>query len=254
METLPADNQQFYDKAESALRKLFGAARSRDELHFALSLNPEFRGMRDAGWSSAQEAHIAFADYLGFLQEGEPSRLKTRVALGFYCHIAEASGFYEIPKNMLRVAEGKRYNMEPFCDLVKIHRYTGNQIAPNANKILRDLASHAAIIGHQELAEVFRDAFDPAIRNAYVHADYVVWVEGIRLGARHGPLREISYAKFTALFERGINFFEILRQLVQEYVTSYDPPKVIRARLADEPEGDWTIAYDSQKGTFSISG
>ena len=101
---------------------------------------------------------------------------------------------------------------------------------------------------------MFRDAFDQDIRNAYVHADYVVWVEAIRLGVRHGPLREISYAKFAALFERGTNFFEILRQLVQEYVTSYDPPKVIRATLADEREGDWTIAYDPQKRTFSISG
>jgi hypothetical protein len=91
---LRAENERFYEKTDNALRNLFDAARVRNELHFSLSLNPEIRGARDAGWSSAQEVHTAFSDYQGFLQEGEPSRLKTRVALGFYCHLAEASGFY----------------------------------------------------------------------------------------------------------------------------------------------------------------
>src|SRR5882724_10965490 len=123
---LRSENERFYEKADSSLRSLFGAARVRNELHFALSLNPEIRGARDAGWFSAQEVHTAFSDYQGFLQEGESSRLKTRVALGFYCHLAEASGFYEIPKNMLRVAEGQLYNTEPFHDLVEVNRRTGN--------------------------------------------------------------------------------------------------------------------------------
>jgi hypothetical protein len=152
IEELRAENQRFYEKAERALRGLFEVAKARNELHFALSLNPEFRGMRDAGWSSAQEVHTAFADYLSFLREGEPSRLKTRVALGFYCHLAEASGFYEIPKNMLRVAEGQLYNMEPFRGLVEVNRRTGNRIAPNAPKIIRDLAGHSENLGHHELA------------------------------------------------------------------------------------------------------
>lgn len=253
-EQLWAENQRFFEKAEAALRGLFEAAKARNELHFALSLNPEFRGMRDAGWSSSEEVHAAFADYLSFLQDGEPTRLKTCVALGFYCHLAEASGFYEIPKNMLRVAEGQLYNMEPFRDLVEVNRRTGNRIAPNANKIIRDLAGHAENLGHHELAEVFRDAFDPDVRNGYSHADYVVWVGSIRFGVRLGPLRELSYPEFTALFERGMNFFEILRRVVHESVTSYRTPAVICAQLADEPEGNWTIAYDSGKGTFSISG
>ncbi len=254
IDDLRAENECFYEKAEAAFHGLFEEARAKNELHFALSLNPEFRGLRDAGWSSAQEVHTAFSDYQSFLQEGEPSRLKTRVALGFYCHLAEASGFYEIPKNMLRVADGQLYNMEPFRDLVEVNRRTGNRIAPNANKIIRDLSGHAENLGHHDLAEVFRDAFDPDVRNSYSHAEYVVWFDSIRLGVRLGPLREVSYPEFTALFERGMNFFEILRQVVHERVLSFTTPKIIRAQLADEPEGDWTISYDPEKGTFSISG
>jgi hypothetical protein len=253
-EQLREKNQRFFDKEVAALRGLFEAAKARNELHFALSLNPEFRGMRDPGWSSAQEVHAAFDDYLSFLQDCEPNSLKTRIALGFYCHLAEASGFYEIPKNMLRVAEGQQYNLEPFDDLVERNRRTGNRIAPNANKIIRDLVGHAENLEHHELAEVFRDAFDPDVRNAYSHADYVVWVDSIRFGVRHGPLREFSYPQFTALFERGAHFFEILRQVVHENVVSYSTPAVIRGYLADEPERNWTISYDSEKGVFSISG
>lgn len=254
IEDLRAENQRFYDKADSALRALFSSARERNELHFAHSLNPEFRGLRDAGWSSVQEVDAAIADYLSFLHDGEPSRLKTRVALGLYCHLAEASGFYEIPKNMLRIFEGQVYNMEPFRSLVEANRVTGARIAPNANKVIRDLAGHAENLRLHELSEVFRDAFDPEVRNAYSHADYVVWVDSIRLNLRLGPLRELPYAEFTALLERGVNFFEILQQVVRDNVTSYSTRRVIHARLAAEPEADWTIFYDADNGTFSISG
>jgi len=251
---LRAENERFYEKAGTAFRGLFHAARARNELHFALSLNPEFRGMRDPGWSSAHDAEAAYEDYEAFINEGEASRLKVRVALAFYCHLAEASGFYEIPKNMLRVAEGQLYNMQPFRDLVEVNRQTGNRIAPNANKVIRDLAGHAENLGFHQLAEVFRDAFDPEIRNGYSHADYVVWVNSLRLGLRLGPLRELSYVEFFARFERGANFFQILREVVAENLTSYSEPRVVRAQLAEEPAADWKIAFNPQDGTFTISG
>jgi hypothetical protein len=64
--------------------------------------------------------------------------------LAFYCHLAEASGYYEILKNMLRVVGSQPYNLWSFQDLVETHGKTGAVIAPNANKVLRDPASHAA--------------------------------------------------------------------------------------------------------------
>lgn len=131
-------NVAFYEKFETAMGGLFEAARLRNELHFALSLMSEFRGMRDAGWSAAQDAERAMSDYLEFLTDGPASRLKIRMALGLYCHLAEASGFYEIPKNLLGVAEGKGHSITPFHNLVEQHKATGIQIAPNANKVIRD--------------------------------------------------------------------------------------------------------------------
>ncbi|WP_162823709.1 hypothetical protein [Lysobacter sp. TY2-98] len=248
-------NSAFFEKAETALRELFEMARARNELHFALSLAPEFRGCQGAGWSTAQEAHTAFEEYLEFLNDGALTPLKARVALAFYCHLSEASGFYEIPKNMLRVAEGERYNLWPFQRLVERHKVSGSIIAPNANKVLRDLAGHAKTLGLDALSEVFRDAFDSDVRNAYAHADYIIWDDGIRLRKRNGGNpRLVSWPEFHLHFHRGINFFHLLGQIVQEYTQSYDPPKQIRGQLADEPEGIWTIHSDPVRRAFSISG
>ena len=250
------ENNAFFEKTERAFRDLFDRARGKNELQFAFSLNPEFRGEQDAGWSTADDAHLAFDEYLAFLSQGEFTSLKARVALAFYCHLAEASGYYEIPKNMLRVVEGQSYNMWPFQKLVETHRKTGAIIAPSANKVLRDLAGHATTVGLNELAEVFRDAFDPDIRNAYAHADYIIWKDSLRLRKRNGGVpRKISWPDFQAYFDRGINVFHVLRQLVDEYVSSYHPAKQFRARMAEnEPELLWTIHFDPEKGTFGISG
>jgi len=253
---LDAENEAFFEKTDRAIRDLFDHARARNELHFAFSLNPEFRGEQDAGWSTAADAHMAFDEYLAFLKEGAFTTLKARVALAFYCHLAEASGYYEIPKNMLRVVDGQLYSMWPFQELAGEHKQTGAVVAPNANKVLRDLAGHAATLGLSELAEVFRDAFDPDLRNGYAHADYIVWKDGIRLRKRNGGVpRKVPWAEFQARFDRGINVFHLLREIVGEYVSSYHPARQVRGRMADnEPERVWTIHFDPGRKTFGISG
>lgn len=247
-------NQDFFQKMERSFRALFEAAKARNELHFVLSLNSEFRGEQGPGWSTADDAQIAFHEYIEFVNESPQTSLKARVALGFYCHLSEASGFYEIPKNMLRVAEGEEYNLWPFRNLVERHKVSGNIIAPNANKVLKDLAGHASELGMQELAEVFRDAFDSDLRNGYAHADYIIWSDGIRLRKRNGGYPKIvTWEEFNVIFGRGINFFHFIAELVQEYKSSYNPPKKIRGRLSNSPEMFWTIHADPERGAFSIS-
>ena len=88
---LKEQNEAFYEKAESGLRELFGAAQSKHELHFAMALMPEMRGMQDAGWNTAHETQHAFNEYLEFLENLEPSRMKSRIALSFYCEYPKAS-------------------------------------------------------------------------------------------------------------------------------------------------------------------
>ena len=199
--------------------------------------------LRWLGWWGNSASRVGLA----------PSRMRCRIGLSFYVHLAEASGFYEIPKNMMRIADGTGHSSIPFADLVDKHKQTGERIAPNANKIHKNLAGHAATLGMPEMAEVFRDAFDPDIRNGYAHADYVVWRDGLRLPKRNGGLpRLIVWADFDALLSRAINFFEILWRIRDEYIQSYNPPKTVTASLQDEPPLEWTIYSDPDSKVFGI--
>ena len=90
--------QAYVDRCFSAWEELFAAARGREELQFAMALNPEFRGMQDAGWSTAEDTHKALEQYLELLNNLPSSPVKVRIALSLYSHLSEASGFYEVPK------------------------------------------------------------------------------------------------------------------------------------------------------------
>lgn len=255
IEALESSNDEFYEKLENAVRVLFDSAKETNELQFVMALNPEFRGAQDPGWNTAKEAMKAFDEYINFINNEEPTSITARVALGFYSYISEASGLYEVPKNMLRIIEGKPYVLWPFQDIVQVHNRTGNVIAPNANKILRNLAGHAEELELHDLAICFRDAFNSDLRNGYAHADYVIWDDGIRLRNRNGGNPQIiSWNKFHKLLERGINFFNIFKDIAHEYVQSYNPPKRIMASLGEEPLSEWTIQFNPDTGSFSISG
>jgi hypothetical protein len=243
----------FHYRAEAALAALFSAARERDELHFLLSLTPEMRGTQGPGWNTAREAVTAYREYTAFLSEWSTTGFKTRVALAFYCHLAEAAGLYEVPKNMLRICGGQHHLLWPFRDLVRTHTLTGQRIAPNANKVFQDLAGHAAELGFDALAEVFRDAFDPDLRNGYAHADYVIWGDGIRLPRRNGGYAKVvSWPEFDRLFHRGVRFFGIILRMIDLTMAEYIPPRRFRGALANSPDSLWEASYDPATGVFTI--
>ena len=257
-----AENQQvgpdqpYFDKALRAFRALFDKARVAHELHFVMALMPEFRGAQDAGWNTAAEAVRAYDEFVELIKSLDRARLvRARVILSFYLHISEGSGFWEIPKKLLLTVGGNGNNIVPFQNLVEKHRLTGEAVAPNANRIMKDLIGHASDLGFNDLAEVLRDAFDPDIRNAVAHADYILWQDGMRLRRRNGGApRIVSWSEFNLIVTRGLNIFSLIRELSREYARSYDPPKIIRARMReDEPETDYTLYYDPRTGAFGLS-
>src|SRR5262249_48053267 len=216
MPVLP--NDDFFEKADRALRDLFDRARGAQELHFAMALSPEFRGSQDFGWSTAHEsvrAYDEFQAHLGTFEQETPVRV--RIVLAFYNHVAEGAGFYEIPKSLLLTIEGRGNNTLPFQNLIERHRSTGEMIAPNANRIMKDLIGHASELGMTEVAEVFRDAFDPDVRNAVAHADYIIRGEGVLLRRRNGgEPRLIKWEEFWPLIDRGLNLFHLIREVASE--------------------------------------
>lgn len=254
--TVADPNTEFSAKTERALRDLFERAKAANELHFAMALMPEFRGLQDAGWNTAQEAIRAYDEFLDLIESMSPnSSIRARIILAFYNHVAEGSGFYETPKKLLLTISGQGNNIVPFQSLVERHRKTGDAIAPNANRIMKDMIGHALELGLNELAEVFRDAFDPDVRNAVAHADYIIWSDGLRLRRRNGgQVRAIRWDDFAPLVNRGLGLFASIRNIRNEYVKNYNPPKTILAQLdADEPKESWTIYYDPKAMTFGVT-
>jgi hypothetical protein len=241
--------EQLLKDAGDALTDLFEAARQKNELQFVFALNPEFRGTRGPGWNSAEECFVAMGDYVRFLNDSndnkpELQRLRIRVALAYYCHVSEASGFYEVPKNMLRVAEGKNYIITPFMDMVESHKVTGDAIAPNANKILKDLIGHCYALAFKKLAGVLNTLFDSDLRNGFAHADYVIWDDGIRLTKRNGGIpRIVPYDEFNVQIGKAVGFFETLADVRRGFLEIYNPPKTFRGKLGDAPETDCTVSY-----------
>lgn len=247
-------NEAFYEKAIRALRDLFEKAKAKHELHFAMALMPEFRGAQDGGWNTAEEAVYAydqFTAHIKALDKTDPIHI--RVALAFYLQVAECSGLYEIPKKMMLTVEGKGNNMWPFRKLVKRHQKAGRAIDPNANAIMKDLMGHAYDLQLFELSDVFNEAFSSDVRNAVAHADYIIAQDGLRIRKKNGGYAvKFSWDEFDAIFCRGVNLFSFIKQL-DEYVESYDPPKIIKARMNEhEPIWDYTIYYDPKTRAFGL--
>lgn len=258
VEQYKLETEQFIEKAKVALSKLFAKACLTDELHFVLSLNPELRGAQDPGWCTAQEAYNSFEQYMQFLKQYESSPIKTRIALSFYCHLAEAAGFYEVLKNLLSLIGGYQYSLWPFQDIVKTVKKGGQckSIPPNVSKVFKKLTTCANAFGHEDLGVIFQEAFDGEIRHAYAHADYILWIDGIRLRKRNGGQpRIVSYEEFAAHLNRAINFFCIICNLIEEHKLTYKDGKRIKGKLSEnDPQEWWIIHYDKETGAFSIKG
>ena len=246
--------EEFSERCESAWNDLFGAAKAQEEVQFALALCPEFRGMQDPGWSTAEEASQTLEEYLSLLEALEPKPIKARIALSLYSHLSEASGLYEVPKNMMRIASGDDYNLWPFQHLVAQHKVTGAKIAPNANKIMKDILGHADDLGLESLKELILETFDPELRNGYAHADYIIWTDGIRLRKRNGGYPSIvPFDEFDSKLNKAIMFFQSLQESLRWAMKSYSPAKRVTGRMNnDDPPMPTIISFDEETRSFSI--
>lgn len=197
----------------------------------------------------------AVREYFDLILATDEWRMKTRLMLSLYAHLSEASGLYEVPKNMLRLASGEGYNTWPFQHLTEARSATANIIAPNATKVMKDLISHSIETGHPELKDLIVEAFDFDLRNGYAHADYIVWRDGVRLRKRNGGRpRIIAFDDLVILVNRALAFFLAIEEVSNRFIVSYDPPKELMGRFnMEDPLFPCRIAWNPQRRTFTIS-
>lgn len=238
------------------LSHLFVFSRKINEIDFAASLSGEFRGAQDAGWTTTITAEEVFHEIKAILNRREiASRAELRVLLLLYCQLAEAGGVYEALKNLMGVVRLKPYLLWPFKDLVRVKQEPKRVIGPNANTTFRDLASMAKEIGLCGLSSTLEVAFRDDIRNAISHADYVIWGNELRLRKRNGGNADkLSFEVINDAINRGIGFFELLRHYVDVSIKSFHPPKEIVGRFSASFPMPWTISFEPESQSFSISG
>lgn len=241
--------EKFFEKSKEAFSRLFELAKSREEVQYAMALGPEMRGSQVAGWNTAHEASRTLEDYLKLLEIAPAdTSIRVRVGLSLYCHLSEASGFYEVPKNMMRVASGEDYNLSPFQGLSEHRKATGELIAPNATKIMKDLLGHASELQLNDFCDVIMDVFDFDLRNGYAHADYVIWDDGIRLPRRNGGQpKTVPFDVFSLRVNKAIAFFVSLQDAVAAAMQAYVTPQRTQGRMnSSSPVMPAIISYTDE--------
>lgn len=251
-----AEVEAFRDECFAAWRRLFSAARARNELAFAFSLSPEFRGMQDAGWNTAFDALAGVHDYLDVIARLEWGRPRVRVCLALYNHIFEASGLYEVPKNLMNVIETGYLRVQPFSHLVRQDRARGQAIAPNAKAIMHEVLGQAERLGFGELQDIISSSFNADIRHGYAHADYVIVDDGVRFPRRNGgQALFVSKTDFVRLLNRALSLIGTLEDTLNDSVRAFAEPAKGTASLNPvDPALSYTITFDADAGSLSIRG
>ena len=238
-----AANRAFAGEADVALRRLFLESKASDELNFAASLSPEFRPYKQ---NSAVEAQHAFSEYSEFLARSEGESIRPRIALAFYAHLAEASGFWEVVKNLLGVLGGAKFNFMPFSEFTRKYGAAAGSPIPNANKLMRSLVSCAALAGQTDLQSVFARAFDADLRNAYAHADYVLNAQGVIVLSRYGQERLIQWNELNELLERAVTLYLTLNDIRSEHCRYYSPAREVIGSLSPASrEEAWRVEFSA---------
>lgn len=155
-------------------------------------------GMKDTGWDSYYESLTLLED-LSNLQLLElpsekfphPENTRARLALISYCHVIEMNLPYDLLANLLRLRTGKKYSTEPFAHLRTpiIRKKTLKQIRPaGPEKKIAEIDALSQHAGQSSVGAALRAIYDPVIRNAVYHSDYVL---------HEGSMRLLSGSRFS---------------------------------------------------------
>jgi hypothetical protein len=163
-------------------------------------------GMQGADWDPFYESEAVLADLINLAklelpaeQFLEPNRTRIRLALLSYCHLTEMDLPYALIANLLRNRIGRKYDTEPFLDLIpppgkNAKRRVRHMRPPSPTTKIGRVKGLAGEAGLPAIGEAFDCFYDGIIRNAVSHSDYILADGELRLTKANRPSRGRGYA------------------------------------------------------------
>jgi hypothetical protein len=220
---------EFRKALDVELKRLFGAARQRDELSFLFAVLGINSGIEDAGWQPIAETHALVQDLVGLINAPLSDDTKARMALLLYCHVVEANFLYHCLYNLLLTVDGQLPKIFNFLDKYK------QGVPPSVSAKLSEIRSKAAEHGFHGINEIFDEIMRPDIRNAFFHSDYILYGGELRLKHRGSQYANIPLKELYALVEKTLAFFGVFMHLLTEARRSFPNGYLITGRKA--PDG-----------------
>ncbi|MCW2921594.1 MAG: hypothetical protein JWL76_1468 [Thermoleophilia bacterium] len=243
--------------ASEMLTGLFENARRADEFEYACALL-RVRGLEDAGWDPLQESWALYQD-IGDTLETATGLSQIRLGLLLYCHVTEVDAMYITLHNLMVIASGGRYSMDPFYDLYQpANRPRFRQRPPSANQVVNRLREKGEELGMQEVPQAVDAYFNSQLRNAFFHSDYILAGgefrsrearferEGIMVSSL--PLDEVA-----RLINGSLKFFETFMVTMDAMRRAYAEDKVVAGRLGgDDQSIPVTLLADQVRGLYGF--
>jgi hypothetical protein len=226
-------------ESRGSLEQLFKAAKKKDEHEFCWALL-RCRGMEEAHWDPFVESQQLAQQFLALTQVPVVQDFRIRVLLFVWAHLSEMDGFCSTIANMLRIAHGDRYVIDPL-DRVSFRPDDAPCWLPVETGKTMKLAIEN---GFPRIAQLLALASIRQVRNAFFHSDYVLSPTSFNI--RHGEpahvdevmTRTVPYEWLGPRLELGINFVIDLLNVRRGHMGRYVSPKVVQGRLG--PNEEWT--------------
>jgi hypothetical protein len=195
---------KFQELANTELGRLFQAARARDELAFLFAILGINSGTEDAGWQPIGEMQVFAQDLLGLINGPLHQHAKVRMALLLYCHVIEANFVYDCLYNLLLTVEGR----EPPKVFGFLDKYK-NGIPPSVSAKIADVKAKAIEQKFSDINVVFDQIIRPEIRNAFLHSDYVLFGDELRLKHRGAQYARVRFPEIMELVQKTVDWLNV---------------------------------------------
>ncbi|WP_395378128.1 hypothetical protein [Marinicella sp. W31] len=222
------------------LDKIFHKARAACEFEFICTLL-SIKGMQDAGWDPYQTTVSTVSEVLDAANSLDNHLAQKNLQLWLYVHIMEASEPYEKLMNLIKVANGERFNPNNF-PLIKGKR------AWSPGEKIRKIIEKANFVGLDDQLSFLTIIWDRGLRNSISHSEYVFYPNELRT---LNPLKKWPRTLVAEKINRAVAYHHAFEAVHTWYVSSYEKTKRIQTNK-DFSSGDALVMIRKGHGVIGL--